>query len=57
MEHELESFLMNDQPVTCPKCGSRTDFNESLNYKSKKVVQSHQCPDTSCRFKFEVALT
>lgn len=54
MEHEFESFLMNDQPVTCPKCGSRTDFEELLNDKNKEVVQTHQCPDTSCRFKFEV---
>jgi hypothetical protein len=57
MEQELEIFLMNDEPVSCPKCGSRTNFDESFDSKNKEVVQTHQCPDTSCHFKFEVILT
>jgi DNA-directed RNA polymerase subunit RPC12/RpoP len=54
MEDFLEAYLINDQPVTCPKCGSRTDFKETLDDENKEVVQNHQCPDTSCRYKFEV---
>lgn len=57
MEHELECFLMNDQPVTCPKCGSRTEFEDAQDFKGKQLVQKHKCLDIYCQFKFEVVLT
>lgn len=57
MEQELEFFLMNDQPVTCPKCGNRTEFEEAQEFKCKQLVQKHKCLDIDCQFKFEVVLT
>jgi hypothetical protein len=54
MENELDIFLMTDQPVTCPKCGARTDFQEFPKYESIITIQVHQCFDENCQYKFEV---
>jgi hypothetical protein len=53
MEQGLEFFLMNDQPVTCPNCGNRTDFFEIID-ENNEVIQLHQCPDIECQFKFQM---
>ena len=54
MKSEIEVFLMNDQPVTCPKCGTRTEFEEFLAIKNKSSVQIHQWLDTACQFQFKL---
>lgn len=54
MEPELEIFIMNDQPVTCPNCGCRTDFMENFYSENTGITQLHQCPDSECQFKFYV---
>lgn len=54
MENELDTFLMTDQPVTCPKCGTRTDFQEGSKDEAIGVIQIHQCFDEKCQYKFEV---
>ena len=54
MDETLDCYLMNDQPVTCPKCGSRTEFEEFLTVENTSVSQIHQCIDTDCLFKFEM---
>lgn len=41
---ELPVYLMHDQPFQCPKCGTRTDFEE------RPPVQLHTCP--RCEFHF-----
>ncbi|MHA2218071.1 MAG: hypothetical protein ACXACY_19220 [Candidatus Hodarchaeales archaeon] len=43
--HELPTYIGNDQPTTCPKCGRRTEFIEITDDK-----QQHKCP--SCEFEF-----
>lgn len=54
MKPEMEVFLMNDQPVTCPKCGSRTDFEEVIQSNNTSPIQIHQCLDRDCQFEFQV---
>lgn len=39
----------DDQPVTCPSCGSRTDFIDL-----GKGMQNHECLDPNCKKKFLV---
>lgn len=39
-------YEITDQPMTCPKCGARTDFTELPSR-----VQVHTC--LGCGFKFE----
>ena len=46
--HKLDNYVVDpneDQPITCPKCGSRTDFIELADDK-----QQHQC--LSCKYEF-----
>lgn len=52
MKEELEIFIMNDQPVTCPKCSCRTDFQESSHDENTGIPQLHQCLDSDCQFRF-----
>lgn len=54
MESELDIFIMNDQPVTCPNCGCRTVFMESFYDENTGITQLHQCPDSECQFTFQV---
>ncbi len=54
MQNELDTFLMTDQPATCPKCGARTDFQEVSKDEAIGVIQIHQCFDKKCQYKFEV---
>lgn len=49
----LEVYTMTDQPVTCPKCGSRTQAVLTLELKTEKP-QFHQCYFESCKYKFIV---
>lgn len=44
---KLEVFFLNDQPVTCPKCGNRTKFTQN-----SKRQQLHICLFNGCKFKF-----
>jgi len=44
-------FLMNDQPATCPYCGSRTDIVFDLSHSMAKT-QIHECPDKKCKTIF-----
>jgi hypothetical protein len=41
----------NEQPTTCPKCGTRTDFEE-MNEKKKIIIQKHSCPNPKCKYEF-----
>lgn len=54
MENALEIFLISDQPVVCPKCGARTEFQENSNPETMGVIQIHQCFDEKCQYKFEM---
>ena len=46
---ELEVYSMTDQPETCRKCDSRTDFIEIDETK-----QQHQCLSESCKYEYFV---
>lgn len=52
MKNTNEILLINDQPVTCPKCGNRTSFSEKLidNFKN---LQFHKCLSNNCKFEFK----
>ena len=41
----------NDQPTTCPKCGSRTDFLEA-QAQQVHTWQVHTCLSRGCRYTF-----
>ena len=44
---EADIYIMGDQPTTCPKCGSRTEFVE-IGYRQ----QDHEC--LGCHFTFVI---
>lgn len=46
-------LISSDQPVTCPKCGARTDVMLDLSH-TRNQVQVHQCLSSSCEFVFVV---
>lgn len=52
MKNIKEIFLLNDQPVTCPRCGNRTAFTEKL-IDNLKIIQSHICLSNNCKFEFK----
>lgn len=46
----METFIFGtDDIVTCPKCGSRTDFLELSD-----TIQEHDC--LSCKYEFVVEI-
>ena len=52
MENELETFYLDDdQPTTCPHCGSRTDFQDAPG--TPEQPQHHKCLDGKCGFQFK----
>lgn len=40
----------NDQPVVCPKCGSRTDWEENTEFL--EYSETHDCLNLKCGHKF-----
>ena len=50
-----ETFAYSDQPVTCPKCGSRTDIILDLSHTSEQT-QVHKCLFDKCQFEFFVEI-
>lgn len=46
-----EVFLNNDQPMTCPVCGSRTDILFDLGH-SINQTQIHECLSENCKMIF-----
>ena len=49
----LDIYIMDDDPVNCPKCGRRTKF-ETFLQDDASIVQRHDCPDNNCRYEFIV---
>jgi len=45
--HNLDIYILNDQPTTCGICGARTDFDD-IDDKT----QLHQCLNLDCCYKF-----
>lgn len=46
-----EIFILdNDQPTSCPKCGSRTDFKEETF--NNRLIQIHKCLNKKCAKEF-----
>lgn len=46
-----EVYTYNDQPVTCPNCGNRTEILLDLDFKPDKT-QVHSCLSQNCNTKF-----
>ena len=47
--HNLDIYIINDQPTTCGICGASTGFDE-IDDK----IQLHQCLNPDCGYKFAV---
>jgi len=43
----LDCYILNEQPMTCGKCGARTSFEEMMN-----GTQKHQCLNMNCGCEF-----
>jgi len=43
----LDCYALNNQPITCGLCGTRTDFKEVSD-----VMQLHECLNSNCGYKF-----
>lgn len=48
-----ETLTINDQPTTCPKCGSRTAILLDLSH-TKNQTQIHKCFNEQCIYQFVV---
>lgn len=46
-------LIANDQPVTCPKCGARTDIMLDLSHTTNQT-QIHECLNEKCSNLFVV---
>lgn len=46
VKDELPLYGQGEETTACPKCGSRTDFQE------RGKTQFHWCLNDECRFKF-----
>jgi len=44
-------YCYTDQPATCPKCGSRTEFTLDL-FETPEPTQHHLCLSPNCGFEF-----
>lgn len=48
---QMEVYILdNEQPTGCPKCGTRTEFTETII--NEMLVQHHHCPQPLCKYKF-----
>jgi len=50
MLQELEIFLLNDQPTSCPYCGARVDFYDF--YYGNEFFQFNICLRDNCAYVF-----
>jgi len=48
-----EVYVFNDQPVTCPHCGSRTEILWDF-YLLPEKTQVHQCLSQNCKEEFVI---
>ena len=51
MEETIHFLLLNDQPVTCPKCSARTTFYEKVD-AYYGVYEVHTCLNKKCEYDF-----
>lgn len=45
--HNLDIYILNDQPTTCGICGSSTDFEDITD-----TSQFHECLNPYCGYQF-----
>jgi hypothetical protein len=45
----LEIFFMNDQPFTCPYCGTRCELIASFYHTNAKII-IQKCLNRKCNF-------
>jgi hypothetical protein len=48
------ALTFSDQPITCPKCGARTEITLDLSHTYNQI-QMHQCLFPDCQNEFVVA--
>ena len=50
---DQDTFIMNDQPTTCPKCGARSEIMNEVELEAR-IIQEHECMSKYCEFQFLV---
>jgi len=45
--HNLDIYILNDQPTTCGICAARTEFEDITD-----EIQLHQCLSPDCGYQF-----
>lgn len=53
LQELIESFLMTDQPATCPKCGARTEIL-SEEVVEGIIMQQQLCMNGNCKYSFSL---
>lgn len=48
---ETDYYLMGDQPMTCPKCGARSEI-VSETIENEIFIQEHECLIKVCQYHF-----
>ena len=51
--NELDTFLSNDQPVTCPYCGKRSNWLADFSHTNSKT-SIHECINHETEYLFIV---
>jgi hypothetical protein len=47
----MDTFIMTDQPVTCPRCGARAEI--IYEFKEDELsAQLCKCPEKDCQYLF-----
>lgn len=47
----MEIFIMTDQPITCPICGTRVEVLDEFEMDGL-LSQLCKCPNVECRYSF-----
>lgn len=53
LELDLDMYTMNENPATCPKCGSRTDGRE-VTEGGKFAYSVETCLNMDCQYTFKM---
>ena len=51
VDEVADVFIMGDQPVTCPQCGTRSEILKEWEEDSN-FIQDHECLNVVCGYRF-----
>jgi len=52
LECGADTYILGDQPATCPLCGGRTEFTDSSDHAGH--YQIHTCLNDDCNIRFKM---